>query len=534
LVKCEKAHELICAYLDGELDENTTAKVMAHLEKCPGCRQVMKDLGDVIDQVAKGDRFEKPEGLDDEIIEHLEREVLYMDEWDEPGKPTGRLRIVTTVLVAAACVTLVFGAFQIMKYGLKDGRKGMVATIKDESARRSKADKEILLADARRDKDENAKAHDDEAVTQFGRALKTAPAPMPEKSVPVASVVVKAKDAKAFFEAERIADRVEEEVKKTDKAPAADVKPGAALAKTEIEKKREVHAKKIVTKPEAAIGGREKGEVSKALKVADALDEGAGAAKTAETPDRLTLMRIPAESMAKKEIRANVPSTRPVISGVTAKGTTVDIKSRKAKNKDLRVVHGLIAAAAGKPGRAELAKFVSQALDGDLSVGKSLQKAIANNQIPPENRTDAVSLQNVVAANVGASEAIYPVPGKLVNVLRPNQKGWSFVWVVEPKKTVLVQTNLKQKLGTPARVRYLTYGKGTAWEFDGLTREQMKPEDYTTPLVAASGPANGLVRRRAGEKKTRAVEYQASASRPKRALGNMIVVFKSHEKKESK
>ena len=41
---CEKYAALISAWLDGELNEEETGRLQAHLFTCPGCRAYLADL----------------------------------------------------------------------------------------------------------------------------------------------------------------------------------------------------------------------------------------------------------------------------------------------------------------------------------------------------------------------------------------------------------------------------------------------------------------------------------------------------------
>ena len=47
-ITCQEVVELLSAYLDGELDPTTLARVQAHLDGCDGCTMVLEEFRETI------------------------------------------------------------------------------------------------------------------------------------------------------------------------------------------------------------------------------------------------------------------------------------------------------------------------------------------------------------------------------------------------------------------------------------------------------------------------------------------------------
>ncbi|MGB9596132.1 MAG: MEDS domain-containing protein [Candidatus Poribacteria bacterium] len=81
-MNCEDVCELICAYLDNELEQKVQVLLEKHLEECPKCRLEVKNCKCLRDRFRKGIKYIKaPDNLRYRII----RELSKIDEYRETG-----------------------------------------------------------------------------------------------------------------------------------------------------------------------------------------------------------------------------------------------------------------------------------------------------------------------------------------------------------------------------------------------------------------------------------------------------------------
>jgi len=64
---CDELTELISAYVDGELSKEDSAAVAQHIEKCPGCAQVIERTGALSRRIRVAARFEVPANLPERV-----------------------------------------------------------------------------------------------------------------------------------------------------------------------------------------------------------------------------------------------------------------------------------------------------------------------------------------------------------------------------------------------------------------------------------------------------------------------------------
>jgi len=578
-MKCKQVHELISAYLDGELDERTTARVMAHLEKCSDCRQVLKDLSAVVEHVSGAPRFDVPAGLHEEVMERVERESLYSDEWDEMKPVNARVRWITTAFLAAACVVFVIGAFQVVRHGLKPGRPGLMETLKTKSAERGEGDKGVLLA--RADKAEKAaETPGTGAAEPAAKAVaKPAETPPPETgrelaAREVADVAVKSRAPDESHEGKSL---VVAAVPKAREAARAERDRSETPAKTERAEANAVvfarengrerkeaepqRAKQAEEKPAPAVLAR---RAAKSVLAEREAARGAGGKDLAgKKPERFAGIAkdLRADDLEKQKKAKVAGRKAPALETKGAAKPAGDVAASPSVAAQMRVEE--------KKGRAaRLSALVGRLLDGDPAAGAELQRAVKAGVLDSRYARDVERISRAIAAGAPLKNVQYRVPAGLVNVVRPAERAETVVWVVEPAQAPSVQATLTRELGFPARVRSLTHGKGTAWEFVGVRRDRMDLNAYLKPprgtqsaparpkgagALSAVGGAKAAVdektaaSRPAGPAKTESrLRYVATrpaerkparraAQRSAADVGNIIVVFKRREKeKESK
>ena len=66
--------DLASDYIDGETDDETTARVEDHLERCGLCQSFFNTLKATIGLLRSSDRHEPPDSLPDRIREQVRRE----------------------------------------------------------------------------------------------------------------------------------------------------------------------------------------------------------------------------------------------------------------------------------------------------------------------------------------------------------------------------------------------------------------------------------------------------------------------------
>ena len=81
LFRGERAHDehtrvrdLASDYIDGEVDDDTAAKVEDHLERCGLCQSFFNTLKATIGLLRSSERHEAPDSLPDRIREQVRRE----------------------------------------------------------------------------------------------------------------------------------------------------------------------------------------------------------------------------------------------------------------------------------------------------------------------------------------------------------------------------------------------------------------------------------------------------------------------------
>lgn len=117
-ISCEEIRENLSPCIDGELPPEMVAVIEAHLKDCPECRELAGELKAVSGLLRSLPHRKAPEGLADEIIGQLERQVLLADIDDpQPLSPHLTDRTVSShrpsawprIAAIAACVALAAG-----------------------------------------------------------------------------------------------------------------------------------------------------------------------------------------------------------------------------------------------------------------------------------------------------------------------------------------------------------------------------------------------------------------------------------------
>lgn len=105
-MNCEQALEAMSARLDGELDEQQTQALEAHLAQCPECRRLFDELSRIDGAVPSLDA-EAPEALTARVMEQVRR---------EPRRAERRFPWLAGALAAAAVAAVVIlGALGVLE-----------------------------------------------------------------------------------------------------------------------------------------------------------------------------------------------------------------------------------------------------------------------------------------------------------------------------------------------------------------------------------------------------------------------------------
>lgn len=72
-IGCDKVADLIVEYIDGELDETTSELIKQHIESCPDCQKLYRDMALVCSAAAES-AYEAPEELHGRVMEAVARE----------------------------------------------------------------------------------------------------------------------------------------------------------------------------------------------------------------------------------------------------------------------------------------------------------------------------------------------------------------------------------------------------------------------------------------------------------------------------
>src|SRR5215210_1147899 len=105
----EQIEAKLCAYLEGELDEQGRAEIEKHLQANPAHRKLLAEVAGTRDLVRGLPREAAPADLCETLQGHLERSVLLDDARDERAERAMRIRRWRPMLAMAAMVVLAVG-----------------------------------------------------------------------------------------------------------------------------------------------------------------------------------------------------------------------------------------------------------------------------------------------------------------------------------------------------------------------------------------------------------------------------------------
>ena len=111
----EQIEAKLCAYLEGELDEQGRAEIEKHLAGNPAHRRLLAEVARTRDLVRALPRESAPADLCEQFQGHLERAVLLANEAEASALRIGRWR---PVLAMAALVVLAVGVGLVIYFGL--------------------------------------------------------------------------------------------------------------------------------------------------------------------------------------------------------------------------------------------------------------------------------------------------------------------------------------------------------------------------------------------------------------------------------
>jgi anti-sigma factor RsiW len=80
-MKCEEARELLGALHDNELEPQTRAAVLEHLQACPDCARALKELDALRSAIAKAERFVAPPELRARILRAMNNRSVGIASW---------------------------------------------------------------------------------------------------------------------------------------------------------------------------------------------------------------------------------------------------------------------------------------------------------------------------------------------------------------------------------------------------------------------------------------------------------------------
>lgn len=116
MASCEDYLELISAKLDNELTDDEDARLSSHLEQCPQCRALLKELGGLSDALRTLPDVETPATLTEQVMNALQDEGILVP--SSPGAPFGvrrphRRAISAVAAMAAVAVISTVAAFHL-------------------------------------------------------------------------------------------------------------------------------------------------------------------------------------------------------------------------------------------------------------------------------------------------------------------------------------------------------------------------------------------------------------------------------------
>jgi anti-sigma factor RsiW len=131
-MQCDRASELIGAYLDHELDAETRRQVASHLGGCPGCSAMADDYGHLSHQVAAIGREPAPEHLGSRVAALIAgaatepaapRHVAAVERWQVPAW----LRRVAALVLICGAVAAVTALWMSRTAGIAMVERDVVA-----------------------------------------------------------------------------------------------------------------------------------------------------------------------------------------------------------------------------------------------------------------------------------------------------------------------------------------------------------------------------------------------------------------------
>lgn len=148
---CEKCRELLTEYIDGRLSVDMVAALAAHLEDCPACREIERELRATVSLVAGLDERQPPDGFAEGIRDRLERRILLDGPIERPARRLLPWSLSGAALAAAALILVAFYIWNPPDAGplAPDGETFSVTTDADRDRARTttvaSADKEGRL-----------------------------------------------------------------------------------------------------------------------------------------------------------------------------------------------------------------------------------------------------------------------------------------------------------------------------------------------------------------------------------------------------
>jgi predicted anti-sigma-YlaC factor YlaD len=71
---CELMRDVICEYIDGELESGQIVSIEAHLQHCPACRSEVDELRETLAWVKQAEHVTPPAGLRKAVLETIKKE----------------------------------------------------------------------------------------------------------------------------------------------------------------------------------------------------------------------------------------------------------------------------------------------------------------------------------------------------------------------------------------------------------------------------------------------------------------------------
>jgi len=103
-VTCILFERQLSSYLDGELPAARTARLEAHLRRCPHCRDELEAMGGIADHIRAASR-------EMQVSRDFDQRVLRaMGYWQVTGRPIAQPRMLKPLLVVAAILLTITGA----------------------------------------------------------------------------------------------------------------------------------------------------------------------------------------------------------------------------------------------------------------------------------------------------------------------------------------------------------------------------------------------------------------------------------------